>query len=166
MQNETPIIINGQAETALQTLRLLPDLKSNAKSFADKLAEDLDSGNVLPREIEKYFVFINLVQKRLAPRLDEALLDSQGANKKIVEYGIEWEVAEFGTKYHYENCGDKIMDSLIKKQAELKSEIEARQKFLKSLTGKTIIVNEPTGEVLELYPPRKTSTTGVKKTIL
>lgn len=166
MTEQTPIYVSGIPDTALSTLRLLPSLKDNAQSFADRLADDLDSGTVSPREIARYFKLFELVQEKLKTRLDEYVLDSLGADKSTEEYGIRWEKAEFGTKYFYENCGDKKLDELNEKMIKLKADIEARQKMLKSLTGKTTIVDNETGECIDLFPPIKTSTSGVKKTIL
>lgn len=79
-------------------------------------------------------------------------------------HNVEMQVAEVGTKYDY---------SATKKWVELQDqidEIKAKQKqveaMCKSLKSKTITVDEETGETLEFYPPVKSSTTSIKRTIL
>ena len=153
--------------TVLSVLALLPDTKERIESFAYLLSNELDSGTIDPMKVSSYFKFMEKVEEKIKKKLDEYVLDSISKYGKSTEaLGIKWEVSEFGTKYDYSDCGDKTLDSLNKNQLELKSKIEARQKLLKSLTGKTTIVDDTTGEIMELYPPKKTSITGVKKTIL
>ena len=49
---------------------------------------------------------------------------------------------------------------------ELKEKQKEVQKFCKSIKNKTITVDEETGESFEFFPPAKSSTTSIKKTIL
>ena len=49
---------------------------------------------------------------------------------------------------------------------ELKEKQKEVEKFCKGIKNKTITVDEETGESFEFFPPAKSSTTSIKKTIL
>jgi hypothetical protein len=48
---------------------------------------------------------------------------------------------------------------------EYGEQAKAAQNWLKSIKGKTEYIDPETGEVCEVYPPIKTSTTGIKITL-
>lgn len=79
-------------------------------------------------------------------------------------HNVEMQVAEVGTRYDFSatkswvDLQDQI-DSIKEKQKDI-------EKMLKTIKSKTIIVDEETGEALEYWPPVKSSTTSIKRTIL
>jgi hypothetical protein len=78
-------------------------------------------------------------------------------------YRVELQVAEVGTKYDFTaNAKWNAIQSQINSLKEEQKNIES---FCKSLKSKTITVDEETGESFEFYPPAKSSTTSIKKTI-
>lgn len=79
--------------------------------------------------------------------------------------GTKIELAEVGTKYNYDNCGDNEILELQREEKILSDKIKARQEFLKSLPVTGLEVLTADGELVKIYPPSKTSTSSIKTTI-
>lgn len=82
----------------------------------------------------------------------------------IVLNGIKITQIEAGQKYDYSQCGDAKLLKLYDAQKRLDEIVKKREKSLKNLTGLTTIIDNKTGEILNLYPPKKTSKTTYKTT--
>ena len=107
------------------------------------------------------------------------LLTSSVSAQKIAKAGI-WKDNEKGTTGVWSLGSDKVAEVVTKydfsatKQwvdlqdqiDELKEKQKEVEKFCKGIKNKTITVDEETGESFEFYPPAKSSTTSIKKTIL
>lgn len=108
-------------------------------------------------------VHINAVMKvceEVREQIKQDVIAEVGKYGKVAEvYGTSVEVKEAGTKYDYAHCGDHVLQELTAKMDSLMADIKKRQAFLKTLTGSTTLVDEQTGEVYTVHPPRKTSTT-------
>lgn len=87
-------------------------------------------------------------------------LHKYSAKEKIISNGTEFILKEVGVKYDYSDCGDYILNELIKEVEVLNEKIKDRQTFLKSLKQIETIVDTRTGEIHEIKPPQKTSSTG------
>lgn len=90
---------------------------------------------------------------------------------EVAKYGksketetMKIELAEVGTKYNFDLCGDPLIKELNFKLDLLESEIYERKEFLKKLpqSGMETILDD---EVVKLFPPVKTSTSSYKTTI-
>lgn len=82
-------------------------------------------------------------------------------------FGSKFSLAENGTKYNFNKCGDKLWVYYESEIARIKKLKDEREKLLKALTAPmTVSYPDPeTGELLEgveLIPPTKTSTSGFK----
>ena len=86
-------------------------------------------------------------------------LHKYSAKEKIVSYGTEFSLKEVGVKYDYSECGDAVLNDLMKQVEELNSKIKERQNFLKAVKDVEMIVDMNTGELCEIRAPKKTSTT-------
>lgn len=95
----------------------------------------------------------------LKPLVIDELQKKYSAKEKIISFGTEFTLKEVGVKYDYSNCGDFVLNDLTKQVEELNEKIKDRQKFLKSIKEVEIIINKETGEVCEIRPPQKTSST-------
>lgn len=92
--------------------------------------------------------------------LDE--FDKYAGEKEIAKGDCHITKAEVGAKYDYCNCNDPIWNDLDKKEQEIKKEKKDREKFLKAIKGREMIVDPDTGEMVEVFAPVKTSTTSLK----
>lgn len=88
-------------------------------------------------------------------------------NGKEVELntGTKIELAEVGTKYHYENCNDLMLEELNKQKSIIEETIKERQMFLRSLPLEGLDIVTIHGELVRVYPPSKTSTSSFKVTL-
>lgn len=82
--------------------------------------------------------------------------------QKTMAMGVEFAQAEVGTKYDYSSS--PIWIELESQIVELKTKQKEHEDFLKVLKSKTQILTDD-GEVIELFPPAKSSSTSIKLTI-
>jgi hypothetical protein len=80
-------------------------------------------------------------------------------------YNSKVEVKETGIRYNFSDCNYAPYDSLISKKIELESNQKTMEALLKALNKKTTILDNETGELLEVKPPTRTSKTSIFLTI-
>lgn len=86
-------------------------------------------------------------------------------NKYVSPRGAKFEIMEnAGTKYHYENCADPILQTKLAQLEALQADIKVRQEFLKTIpeSGMDIRIED---ELITVYPPYKTSSVAYKITL-
>lgn len=150
---------------------MLPQLtrnltKTQIKSMAENsVAEIIDNGRII-EAVELVSVMEQFIKEVKAnPNYIDAVRDEvakYGKSKETETMKIE--LAEVGTKYNFDLCGDPLIKELNFKLDLLESEIYERKEFLKKLpqSGMETIVDD---EVVKLFPPVKTSTSSYKTTI-
>lgn len=150
---------------------MLPQLsrnlnKTQIKSMADSsVMEIIDNGRIL-EAVELISVMEQFIKDVKAnPDYLDAVRDEvakYGKSKETETMKIE--LAEVGTKYNFDVCGDPLIKELNFKLDLLESEIKERREFLKKMPsyGMETIVED---EVVKLFPPVKTSTSSYKTTI-
>lgn len=111
----------------------------------------------------------------------ELLIKEIKANKDFSEYalseiakfgklhttasGTKIELAEVGTKYHFELCNDEMLKDLENQLSSIENLIKERKDFLKTLSSEGMDIVTTGGELIRIYPPYKTSTSSYKTTI-
>lgn len=131
-------------------------------TLAKAIIKPVMEGNA---DVIKSIATIRAVQEALdkvAETLKPLVVDElhkYSAKEKIISYGTEFTLKETGVKYDYSNCGDYVLLDLMKQVEELNIKIKERQAFLKSIKDVEFIVDTRTGELCEIKPPQKTSTT-------
>jgi hypothetical protein len=143
------IVLDGKIVDASEVVRQLQDDEINALDV--KIA------------LKQMEVSIDMV-KKVADKMaaDEAAKYGQ----KSFDYkGARIELAELGTKYDFSPCGYPPLQRIESSITEYSEQAKAAQAWLKSIKGKTEYVDPETGEVCEVYPPIKRSTTGIKITL-
>lgn len=137
--------------------------KQYINDFADNLINVVVEGGVA---VEKQVVLLRAIQESIGKALDELkphLMDElakYGKGEQCRAMGVGFEVREVGVKYDYGNCNDPILNKALEAKKEIDAQVKQRQEFLRKLTGMAFIVDEETGELMEVYPPVKLSTTG------
>lgn len=126
------------------------------------LIQQVDEGNISASKAVT-------ILRALADSIDNALvalkenamdeLSRYPQRQAIIINGAEFTIKEAGVKYDYASCGDTFLDEMMQQKDELDARIKDRQKFLRSIKDREMIVDTRTGEVCELKPPSKTSTT-------
>jgi hypothetical protein len=159
--------MNGLPNSAYGVMRLLPDTKQGVEIFARQLVSAVHNGEVNPIQLKALFK----IMEKVSEKVDEAIKDNllkeadKYSEKKFNAYGFEIEKAEVGTKYDYSVCGDTVFEQRQCALEAAKRSLDERVAFLKALKEKITVVDEMTGEVVEVRPPLKKSTEGLKFTM-
>ncbi|HKR03496.1 MAG TPA: hypothetical protein VJY62_02590 [Bacteroidia bacterium] len=154
-------------ESAYSVINYNPTTKEQAEKFALKLISEVKSGEVNPLELH---VKLTAMQKAMdqvkkeigALTLQEA--EKHGA-KMFEAYSSKIEIYELGTKYDFSNCNDPEWVEAKQKEDEAAEKRKERETLLRSVKGSLEIVIPGTGEIAKVYPPTKSSTTGIKVTL-
>ena len=150
-------------ENAVSYLNVMPNTKAQIKNFANQVVSMVESGNenalkvfATLKGIDETCKAIN--KQILAYALDEA---EKYSEKTIKAFNCEITKKEVGVKYDYSVCNDAVWNRLNERLFEIKDMMKAREKMLKSINGSIHITDEDTGEIAEVFPPAKTSTSSL-----
>lgn len=151
-------------ETAYSIINTNPTNKEEAEKFALKLISEVQSGMVNPLEL---WVKLNAMQKAFDEVKENissmALSEAEKYGQKYFDaYSSQIQIMELAAKYNYSNCNDHEWNEAKDKEDEYAKERVKREKFLKALSKPMELVIEGTGEVAKIYPPSKSSKTGLK----
>lgn len=152
-------------QTAVSTLSVFPNTKEQVSLFANKLRTELENGEVNPLEIITMQKAIEKVFDAVKPTLSElARAEAEKHGKSFDFKGAKIECVEVGTKYDFSECGHLDYSELCEKinqLTEMKKNYETMIKTYKEPQN-LISLN---GDVMTVYPPKKTSTSSIKVTI-
>jgi len=152
-------------ETAISTLSQLPETKQQIETFAYSLEQGLNNGQIIASDLLRFQKAMEKVFEKIKPTLIEnALNEISQYEKNTVIKGSEFSIVEAGVKYDYSNCNDLEYNMLNTQLECLKSTLKDRETFLKSIKEPLQIIDETSGEVYTIYPPKKTSSTTLKVT--
>ncbi len=152
-------------ETAMSTVRLLPETKGQIEIFAKQLEDGLNNGQIVGSELLRFQKAMEKIFEKIKPTLISTTIDEISQyEKNTVIKGTEFSITEAGTKYDYSKCNDAELNDLYLSMELLKDKVKSRETFLKSLSGRLSLLDEETGEQIEIFPPSKSSTTTVKVT--
>jgi hypothetical protein len=148
-------------------LNLLASTGQQIEFFSSSIVNEVKNGNESPLRV--------LIQLRAMEKASKAILD--GIREEIITaaekypgkdfelWGNKLSKEELGIKYDYSTCGDTIYERLQTDFDTAKSRLDERTAFLRALKSDMTVVDELTGEIVTILPPKKTSTSGVKVTI-
>ena len=152
-------------QTAVSTLSVFPNTKEQVSLFANKLRTELENGEVNPLEIITMQKAIEKVFDAVKPTLSElARAEAEKHGKSFDFKGAKIECVEVGTKYDFSECGHLDYSDLcdkINQLTEMKKNYETMIKTYKEPQN-LISLN---GDVMTVYPPKKTSTSSIKVTL-
>lgn len=153
--------------TAQSVIDLAPSTKEQVTIFAAQLISDVEAGVKNPLTLHSQIIILEKALAQVKDAIkDEVVREAEKHNAKSFDYnGCKIEIKELGAKYDYSKCGDIQWERF---DSEANTSIERRkdrEKFLKNIQGHETIVDESTGEIVKVYPPIKTSATGVTVTL-
>ena len=143
------IVFDGQIVGASELVRQLQEQEISALDV-----------KIAMKQMEVAIDQVKKVVDRMAA--DEA---AKYGEKSFVYKGARIELAELGTKYDFSPCAYPPLARIESSIKEYGEQAKSAQNWLKSLKSKTDYIDPETGEVCEVYPPIKTSTTGIKITL-
>ena len=152
-------------ETAISTLSQLPETKQQIETFAHSLEQGLNNGQIVASDLLRFQKAMEKVFDKIKPTLIEnALNEISNYEKNAVIKGSEFSIVEAGVKYDYSECNDIEYNMLNTQLEALKSTLKDRETFLKAIKAPMQMIDENSGEVYTICPPKKTSSTTLKVT--
>lgn len=142
--------------------------KSKVEEIAGILVTEFEFGSIEPLHFLGRLEFLSQIIEKAKAEIREKSLDQlekYGSEAKagVKIQGIQFKIKETGVKYDYSNTEKwKILKSEIDEKNEGLKGLEAQLKAIKS---KQTIVDEETGEIMELNPPVKSSKTSIEITL-
>lgn len=141
--------------------------KARAQHFANALIEINEEGHVdtltaLAR-VEFMSQVIETVKSKLRENATDEMYLHNEAKTGIVRLGVTFKHKETAVKYDFSNTPHWVeLKEIEETAANERKNIEAR---LKTLNKATTVVDEETGELVQMLPPIKTSKTTVEITL-
>lgn len=149
-----------------RVLKVTETTKESRLGFAENLIERITEGQISALDVHLKVKVMEDVFKQVSdnPEYRRLLLEESkkaiGEESKYSYHNATFSIGETGTKYDFSKCNDPKMNELLIEEKELKSKMEKRGKFLKTVPekGMDILVVD---EIIKIFPPSKTSTTSV-----
>ncbi len=139
--------------------------KAASEGVSRLIADVVHEGNASALDVAtKLQWMIGALEQARKLITDECVKEIERNQGKATVNGAEVIKKETGTKYLYSSCGDTTWehwDAQATKASEAKKE---RENFLKAITKPITIADEFTGEMVEVFPPQKQSTTNIQVT--
>lgn len=154
-------------QTATEYLTLGPSTQTSIDVFSDGVIESVQKGEVNPLTVLIQLRAIAQASERILKEINDNLLteaDKYPGNE--FEYaGNKLTKAEHGTKYDYAATGDPVYVQRLKIVQEATEQLKERENFLKAVKATFSLLDEGTGEVVQIHPPTKTSKSGLNVSI-
>lgn len=156
-----------ETTTALSVLNLCPSTKEQAQVFADQVINEVIDGNANPLSVHIQITVIEKTLEKIKEGIEiQALGEAEKHGPKAFDHmRCRVEIKEMGTKWDFTGCTDPVWNRLRDNSVRLKEAMKEREMLLKSIHRTTHVVDEETGEIIELRPALKTSTTGLAITL-
>jgi hypothetical protein len=143
-----------------------PESKSQAQLFAQQIIDQVESGSLDALEVHiRCKAFMVALTQVIESIESTTLAEAEKHGKSFDFKSARIEVKELGSKWHFDKSNDSKYFSIKSNIEKLDIERKDRETFLKSLKSKTSILDEETGELIEVFPPYKTSKTGITVTL-
>lgn len=154
-QQKSLIAFKGLSKVKIKEVAILSVQSVLDEGNPLEVAEALSSMELFIKEVKGDERFKNYVREEL-----------EKEKSYTSASGTKIELSETGTKYDFSKCDDFILESLLEQQEEITLKVDERKKFLKTLPLEGMdILNKNTGELVKVYPPSKSSTSGYKVTL-
>jgi len=155
--------MENQNQSTGALLKWVPTLASKAdiQTAATELTQAVHRGDIDAKEAAVALDTMAKVLKAAIDDIDELVLIELGKyakGERIHVGAIELAPRETGVRYDYSACQDPELDALLVQQYEINERIKERQELLKAIKAPTTVVDDATGEIVTLHPPRRTST--------
>lgn len=141
--------------------------KKQLQAISAQMIAKATEGDIDPVEglaaARKGTEFFKKMEEGFRPLAEKELKLEKGQDYK--HNSVLFEGAVTKTEYDYEACKDPVWNDLSEKIKDLTEQKKERETFLKTLKSKLTTVDDDTFEVIEIYPPVKSETHGIKITL-
>lgn len=143
--------------TEIEKLKSFPTTKNEIASFAERLNEALDSGELGALETLLRFKAIEKILEQAKPMLDKMVLNEAAKypEKTIELFGVKFLKKNGPAQWDYTNCNDGQYKLLKQYQAEYNKKVKEREEFLQAMTEPMTALDEDTGEIVKIFPASK-----------
>jgi len=150
-----PKIFTGQAPT-----------KSQINEGVQNVIDLVNDGEVNPIQVATSLKAIETAIKAIKDGIGEAIEDeaAKESGSTFERDGHSYNVRN-SSRYDYSDCGDPVLTKLTEKASDITEERKDRETLLKALKKPLSVVDDETGEIVEVYPPVKMSKTVVAITL-
>lgn len=133
-------------------------------SISEAIAVSVDEGRIDPVTADTKMKFLIETLTQAREKIKSQVVDavSRAGKAGVQHYGATIELMESGIKYDYSQCNDRKYNETASEIEKLDKVRKEREKFLKSLTASVSLNDPDTGEVHDVHPPQRTSTTTIK----
>lgn len=147
----------------LELITAIPSTKSDIEAFANNIIELVKEGNVNALKLKSFLKAFEKISEKVdkETRHEQLIEANKYSEKSFFAFGAKIEVKEVGVRYDFSECNDSVLKRMYDKMEILKAEIKVREEFLKTIKTTLSVNDEETGEVMELFAPKKTSTTSL-----
>lgn len=154
--HKLPVIFTGTAPTK-------GEIEKQSQEIIDRIN---NSGDIDPLKVATAMKALETSMGIIKKGISAAILEeAQKYEKSFIYDGHGLQIREAGARYDFTNCNDPVYNRLTQQMDELKEQIKKREAWLKAAPEGQTIVDDDTGEVHEIHPPSKTSTTTVAITL-
>lgn len=153
--------------TPTGVIKILPTTKSEVIRFSNEVIKSVQNGEANALELHVMLKAFEKASELITDVIRENVLREvdKYSEKSFDAFGANVTKSEVGTKYKYETAGDEVWETRKAVVDSAMSLLKEREEFLRTLHEPMTVVSEETGEVRQVRPPMKTSTTGLKVTL-
>jgi hypothetical protein len=146
---------------------LLETSKIERSNFVQQVIEALENGEANPLHVHLQVKCTEELIKGILSndRYKELTVSEAEKHGKSFEFhnaGVQ--IKETGVKYDFTVCNDEIWNELNSQIEALEKVKKDREEFLKTISGSLEVITKH-GEVVNIYPPAKSSTTSIAVTL-
>jgi hypothetical protein len=151
-----------------EKLALFETSKKDREDIVSDVMYKLDQGLLSPFKVLSELKSMEDIVKKIAGSEWFKAMTLEEARKypdKVIEmYNATFQIKEQGTKYDYSVCNDPVLKALHEQQDTIDQQVKEREAFLKTVPvqGLETLIED---ELVTLFPPAKTSTTGITTTL-
>ena len=146
-------------ELQVNTVGLLKASKSDIANIVKDVMYNVNEGYVDKLDSYIFAKKLETLAKDLVKKL-KPIAEETPINKGFVKHNVAITEGNQGVSWDYSETGDIVLPELLKKQEEIKKEIENRHKFLQTITKPTPLIDPDSGEVYTVNPPIKSGSLG------
>ncbi len=156
--------MNQLPSTAVGTIRLLAATQTEVDIFSDAVIQSIKEGHTDPLEVLVYLKAFEKVSERIIKETKQNQLTAAELYTEVnfKAFGADISKADTGTKYDYSVCNDPVWNHRSKIAEEAKSQLSERETFLKTLKTSMTIVDDESGGIVTISPPKKAANPGLK----
>ena len=142
----------------------IPSSKTEQKEMANAFISKVIDGDINPIDAVVQMKSISETVNTFLK--DENIKDAviqecekYGKGESPSYLGAVIQIKETGVTYDFSVCNDPVYERLVEERKIIDEQCKEREKYLKTLSKSKTEIDEDTGDIFQLFPPAKQSTT-------